>query len=310
MVILSQFKWWEADNNDGSVKWNTLEHNGVMFPPPYVPLPKNIKMKYDGQFRRSMRSMITRKLTEIVYHIAITGVPLTLQPEPEEVAGFFAALLETEHAADKTFRANFFRDWLKLLDKQPPAEKVKVKDIEKCDFRPMFEYFEIQKERKKQLTTADKKEAKAEREAIEKPYLFATIDGRKEKIGNFRVEPPALFRGRGEHPKKGTHKYRLRPEDIVINIGKDAPLPIPNIPGTWKEVVHDNTVTWLAHWKENVNGNSKYVFLSAGSTWKGQSDRQKFEKAKTLQVSTLARICKTPPVLNCCVCRPHSNTSM
>jgi hypothetical protein len=29
------------------------------------------------------------------------------------------------------------------------------------------------------------------------------LDGRKEKIGNFRVEPPGLFRGRGEHPKKG-----------------------------------------------------------------------------------------------------------
>jgi hypothetical protein len=43
-------------------------------------------------------------------------------------------------------------------------------------------------------------------------------------------------------------------------------------------------VTWLAHWKENINGNSKYVFLSAGSTWKGQSDRQKFEKARELQV--------------------------
>jgi DNA topoisomerase-1 len=50
-------------------------------------------------------------------------------------------------------------------------------------------------------------------------------------------------------------------------------------------VQHDSTVTWLAHWKENVNGNSKYVFLSAGSSWKGQSDRQKFEKARELIVS-------------------------
>jgi DNA topoisomerase-1 len=209
---------------------------------------------------------------------------LTLDPEPEEVAGFFAALLETEHAADKTFQANFFRDWLKLLKDHPPAEGIKVKDFNKCDFRPMFEYFELQKEKKKQLTAAEKKQAKAEREEIEKPYLFATIDGRKEKVGNFRVEPPGLFRGRGEHPKKGTFKYRLNPEDIVINIAESAPVPVPNIPGSWKEVVHDNTVTWLAHWKENVNGNSKYVFLSAGSTWKGQSDRQKFEKAKKLQV--------------------------
>lgn len=49
---------------------------------------------------------------------------------------------------------------------------------------------------------------KAERDELEKPYLFATIDGRKEKVGNFRVEPPGLFRGRGEHPKKGRFKVR------------------------------------------------------------------------------------------------------
>jgi DNA topoisomerase-1 len=33
---------------DGSVKWNTLEHCAVLFPPPYVPLPKNVKMRYEG----------------------------------------------------------------------------------------------------------------------------------------------------------------------------------------------------------------------------------------------------------------------
>lgn len=253
------YKWWEAQaEGDGSSKWTTLEHNGVLFPPDYQPLPKNIRMKYNGK-------------------------AVTLSHEAEEVAGFFAALLETDHAQDKTFRKNFFEDWLKVLKEHPSVDSAQIKDLEKCDFRPMYEYFEIQKDKKKSLTAAEKKKIKAERDEIEKPYLFATIDGRKEKIGNFRVEPPGLFRGRGEHPKKGRFKYRLKPEDIVVNIGPDAPVPVPNIPGEWKTVQHDNTVTWLAHWKENINGNSKYVFLSAGSTWKGQSDRQKFEKARELQ---------------------------
>jgi len=45
------FKWWEQDpNDDGSSKWTTLEHFGVIFPPPYEPLPPGIKMKYNGQF--------------------------------------------------------------------------------------------------------------------------------------------------------------------------------------------------------------------------------------------------------------------
>jgi DNA topoisomerase-1 len=46
------YKWWEAENpeGDGTVKWQTLEHNGVIFPPPYEPLPSDVKMKYNGIF--------------------------------------------------------------------------------------------------------------------------------------------------------------------------------------------------------------------------------------------------------------------
>ena len=54
--------------------------------------------------------------------------------------------------------------------------------------------------------------------------------------------------------------------------------------GEWAKVVHDQTVTWLANWKENVNGNFKYVFLAAGSSIKGASDMSKFEKARELKV--------------------------
>lgn len=83
-------------------------------------------------------------------------------------------------------------------------------------------------------------------------------------------------------------KHRLRPEDITLNLSKDAPIPVPNMPGQWRKVQHDNTVTWLATWKENVNNQIKYVFLSAASAWKGQSDRNKFEKARELIVSKCA----------------------
>ena len=80
-------------------------------------------------------------------------------------------------------------------------------------------------------------------------------------------------------------QLRVYPEDIIINIGEDAPIPVPNIPGKWKQVTHENTVTWLATWTENINGNHKYVFLAAGSSLKGQSDMSKFEKSRELKVS-------------------------
>lgn len=45
------YRWWEQQNAEGdeSIKWNTLEHNGVYFPPPYEPLPKHVKMNYNGR---------------------------------------------------------------------------------------------------------------------------------------------------------------------------------------------------------------------------------------------------------------------
>ena len=81
----------------------------------------------------------------------------------------------------------------------------------------------------------------------------------------------------------------MRPEDITLNIGEKVPIPEPNMPGNWKAVQHDQTVTWLATWTENVNGNHKYVFLAAGSSLKGQSDMLKFEKARELKVGYILR---------------------
>ncbi|EJD03354.1 uncharacterized protein FOMMEDRAFT_20466 [Fomitiporia mediterranea MF3/22] len=254
------FRWWENEdpNGDGSIKWNTLEHNGVYFPPPYEPLPSDVKMKYDGK-------------------------PVNLPPDSEEVAGFYGQMLETDHAQDAVFNKNFFKDFLKVLEEHPPRDGTMIKEFDRCDFRPMFDYYEAQKAKKKAMTTAEKKAAKAEKDKVEAPFTTCVLDGRKEKVGNFRIEPPGLFRGRGEHPRKGSLKLRVRPEDVTINIGESATIPKPNMPGKWKAVIHDQTVTWLANWTENVNGNHKYVFLAAGSSLKGQSDMMKFEKARELK---------------------------
>ena len=110
------------------------------------------------------------------------------------------------------------------------------------------------------------------------------LDGRREKVGNFRIEPPSLFRGRGAHPKTGSLKHRVQPEQVTINIGKEARVPEPPPGHKWAAVVHDNTVTWLATWTENVNGSTKYVWLGNNSTLKGKSDLKKYEKARELKV--------------------------
>lgn len=72
----------------------------------------------------------------------------------------------------------------------------------------MYEYFEAEKAKKKAMTAAQKKEAKKIRDELEAPYKTCLMDGRKETVGNFRVEPPGLFRGRGDHPRKGALKVQ------------------------------------------------------------------------------------------------------
>jgi DNA topoisomerase-1 len=259
------YRWWDApEKEDDSIKWETLQHNGVIFPPPYEPLPKNVKLFYDG-------------------------VPLTLSIEAEEVATFFGGMLSSTHNVENpVFQKNFFEDFQDEVKKTGGAKdkdgnKIAIKDFSKLDFKPIFNYLDGKNQEKKARSTAEKKADKAVKDELEAPYTTCVWDGRKEQVGNFRVEPPGLFRGRGAHPKTGKVKRRVSPEQITINIGKDATVPTPPEGHKWKAVQHDNKATWLAMWQENINGAYKYVMLAAKSSIKGQSDFKKFEKARELK---------------------------
>lgn len=98
-----------------------------------------------------------------------------------------------------------------------------------------------------------------------------------------------MFRGRGNHPKMEKLKMRIMPYDIVMNIGKGPLVPECPIPGQrWKEIRHDNSVTWLAFWNDPVNNKDiKYVFLAVNNNVKGQSDMQKYEKVCMLKTTSL-----------------------
>ncbi|KAJ3222208.1 DNA topoisomerase 1 [Clydaea vesicula] len=247
-----EYKWW-LESVDDSVKWQTLEHSGPLFPPPYE--PHGVKMKYDG-------------------------VEVELKKDSEEVATFFAAILQTDYVKDKTFRENFFKDFKKILKKD---KNNIIKEYEKCDFTPIYDYLQVEKEKKKLLTKEDKKKIKDEKASIDLKYGWCLLNGRKEKVGNYRIEPPGLFRGRGMHPLTGTLKLRVQPEQVTINIGEEAVIPTPPDGHKWGKVQHDPKVSWLATWKDNVNDNIKYIFLAANSSLKGQSDLKKFEKARELK---------------------------
>lgn len=243
----------KTQESTAEIRWKTLEHHGVLFPPEYE--PHGVKMLYDG-------------------------VPVDLTPEQEEVATFFAVMKETDYMKKSIFLENFWEGFKGVLG---PNHRIQC--LEKCDFTPIYDWHMAERERKKNLPKEEKERLKKEKEEKEAPFKYALIDGKKEPVGNFRVEPPGLFRGRGEHPKMGKIKKRIYPRDITINISKGAPIPTHPFPGQdWKEIRHDNTVTWLAFWKDPISPKDfKYVMMAATSSWKSESDLQKYEKARKLK---------------------------
>jgi DNA topoisomerase-1 len=73
------------------------------------------------------------------------------------------------------------------------AERSKVKDLSKCDFKDMAEYYKDETEKRKNRSKEEKKaELELKKKEVE-DYGTAIIDGHKQKIGNFRIEPPGQY---------------------------------------------------------------------------------------------------------------------
>jgi len=249
------FTYWLYKQFGGDKKWKTLQHNGVLFPPEYV--PHNVPIKYNG-----------------------TSIKLT--PEMEEIATMYTKYLDSEYIKNPKFNKNFWSDWKKMLGKDHV-----IQSLEKCDFSLIREYLNENKEKNKNMSKEEKEKIKSERELIEKKYKTANIDGNVQPVGNFRVEPPGIFIGRGNHPLIGHIKKRIYPEDITINIGDEHVLPAPTDSNgkqhKWKKIVHNKDVEWLASWDDSITGKVKYVWLGAESEMKNKNDRDKFDLARKLK---------------------------
>jgi DNA topoisomerase-1 len=201
-----------------------------------------------------------------------------LNPEAEEAAMFYAKILHLDHSTNPTFRKNFFADWKKLLPRN-----TQIKSLDQCDFQNFRDIVEEETDARKAMTKSQKAHVKDKKERSESKYKTALVDGKKQPVGNFRVEPPGLFLGRGRHPKAGKIKTRIQPEDIILNIGENAKVPKPPEGHEWGEIVHDHCAVWLASWKENINNDTKYVWLGQDADFKAQSDEAKFELARKLK---------------------------
>jgi DNA topoisomerase I len=238
-------------------KWQTLEHRGVAFPPEYQP-----------------RGIV----------VTIRGEKLALSRDQEELIYAWAKKKDTHYVQDPVFQQNFMGDLKKFLPEK--FKNIMIKDIDFSTANKLADeekrMKEHEKERYKTLAKEEKKKIslakKAERERLKATYGKAVVDGVEVDIANWLVEPPGLFMGRGQHPMRGKWKPRVRPQDVTLNLGENAPVP----EGNWQKIVHDHSSTWLATWMENLTGKRKYVWLHDSSALRQENDRAKYDKALKL----------------------------
>ena len=229
-------------------KWSQLTHKGPYFAPEY---------DYIG------------------HKIKVANKEVVLDKEAEEAAYFWAQKLATDYVKDSVFQKNFWKDFKKLL----PSELKQTKFPADWDFTSIYDYIQIKKEEKKNRPKEEKKQEKEDREARKAYYGKAILNGKEVDLGNYAVEIPGLFMGRGKHPSRGSIKRRIQPEDVVINCSLLKDIPEPPDGHKWKDVIENKNALETCWWVETVTGARKRVLFGATSSVKQSADKKKFEKA-------------------------------
>lgn len=232
------------------MKWKTLQHNAILFPPDFE--SKGIKIKIKGQ-------------------------PVGLNILQEEMVYQWAKKKDTPYAQDKVFQKNFTVDFAKTLNSK--FNKISYQDI---DFSQAYKIVDKEKDLKEMMSKEGKKKIAKKRkelkEEMTEKYGKAIIDGSEVEVANYMAEPPGIFIGRGEHPLRGKWKPRVTPKDVTLNLGKEAKVP----KGTWGEIVNDRDSMWLASWMDELTQKRKYVWLADTASLKQERDIAKYDKAKNL----------------------------
>lgn len=236
----------------GKNNWNVFRHNGPMFPDEYI--PHNIPILFNNQ-------------------------KILLNKNLEEKLTAYAKYIGTDYLNNPKFNKNFFNEVKNDL------KGYSFDDFLNFDFSLIKKHLEEEREKRLSKTKEEKEKIKEKQLELEKPYSILQLDGAEQKVGNFKIEPPGIFLGRGSHPKIGKWKKRIFPEDVTLNLDKDAPIPKPHLypNNKWKKIVHQKDAIWLATWKDEITGKNKYVFPSVESTFKSESDKEKFDLARKLK---------------------------
>jgi len=239
------------------MKWKTLQHNGILFPPDFE--SKGIKIKIRGE-----NVQLNLLQEEMVYQWSKKKDA----PKPGVIE---------KYIEDPTFQKNFVSDFSKAFNGK--FKNLQYVDI---DFSIPYKLVDKEKEEKELLTKEDKKalaiKRKEIREEMKAKYGKAIIDEKEVEVGNYMAEPPGIFMGRGDHPMRGRYKPRATAKDVTLNLGKEAKIP----EGKWGKIVHDKDSMWIASWMDILTQKRKYVWLADTAGIKQERDQAKYDKARNL----------------------------
>ena len=235
------------------MKWTTLRHNGVAFPPPYEYRALTVKIK---------------------------GEPYRLNPAQEEMLMAWAKKKDTVYVQDPIFQQNFLGDLGPNLPER--FADITLDDIDWTDLHAI-----VEREKTANLTPEEKKKRSAERKAVrddlKAQFGQAEVDEVECEIGAYLVEPPGILMGRGAHPLRGKWKPRVEPEEVTLNLDEDAVVPSAPEGHQWGKVVHEHDSMWVASWYDKLSQKRKYVWLADSSHLRQERDKEKYLKAAKLE---------------------------
>jgi len=241
----------EVPRKTSGHRLNQLKHNGVLIPDAYVP---------QG------------------FTITCRGTPLKLTPFQEEMAVKFAQKFGTPYTEDPTFCSNFMKDFAEALGIKG---KITVADF---DWTPITRWIEAERTRKANMGKEEKKQLAAARKKLreerKEKYGWATVDGARMEIGNYAVEPPSVFMGRGKHPMRGRWKPAVTTRDVTVNLSPDAPTP----PGEWAGREWRPDELWVAKWTDKLSEKVKYIWFHDATPMKQERVQEKFDLANELEL--------------------------
>ena len=250
----------------GGQSWETLQQNGPYFT--HLMTPYNFLGSY----------------------LSYNGKKYSLTPKEEKVASFYArrkiseesggivtAQLWTTGKDGEPYRQNFWNDFRVYLT---PSNRAVFKDLNKVGWEDLMEKIKSIPP----LTDEQKQQKKILDEERKRQYGFAYLNGRREPLSNYTVEPSGIYEGRGKNPLRGKIKREIMPEDVTLNIGVGIPTPPAPQGHKWGKIIHNQNVEWVAQYKDTIKNQNKDIRFDPRGTFKVKADLLKYSVARKLQL--------------------------